>query len=202
MPKGFDAYASMKHGMAEKFAADGYQFSAGYLFVSSGFKVLRDRSECEAVTDAGMSNVLIFENGRPINDAYFNAAKGEYDHVHAIPLAIATGAVRNGTVGLYYAVDGDASSDPNGPVANYFRHVHGPTRDAGFLTGVYGSGAVCKMLVELGLVTKTWLSQSTGFPGYHDWLAKADIVQGHSANVHGIDIDYDISDGHAGGFKV
>lgn len=202
MPKGFDAYASMKHGVAEKFAADGYGFSAGYLFTHSAFKVLRDRSECEAVSNAGVSNVLIYENGAPTTDAYFTPSQARYDAQHAPALAVATGAPTDGSVALYFAVDGDCSADIDGPVAAYFKIVHAAAKAAGFAVGVYGSGAVCKMLIGLGYVSKTWLSQSTGFPGYHDWEPYADIVQGRSANVHGIDIDYDTSNGHAGGFRL
>lgn len=202
MSNGFDAFASMKGGVAEKFSADGYTFSAGYLFTHSAFKVLRDRSECEAVSAANMYNVLIYENGSPTTDAYFTAYTSAYDAEHAPRLAVATGAPIDGSVALYFAVDGDCSADPESVVAAYFKVVHAATKAAGFACGVYGSGAVCKMLTDLGYVSKTWLSQSTGFPGYLGWMHSADIVQGKSAQVHSIDIDYDTSSGHAGGFKV
>ena len=202
MPKGFDAYASMKHGVAEKFAADGYGFSAGYLFTHSAFKVLRDRSECEAVSKAGMSNVFIYENGAPTTNAYFTPAQARLDAVHAPPLALAAGAPTNADAAVYFAVDGDCSADIDGPVAAYFKIVHAAVKASGLACGVYGSGAVCKMLTQLGYVSRTWLSQSTGFPGYLAWLPYADIVQGRAVVAHGIDIDLDTSNGHAGGFRV
>lgn len=198
MPKGFDCYASLKNGVAEAFAADGYEFSAGYLFTHSTYKTLRDYLECKAVSDAGMSNVLIFENGT----GGFTDTLAALDAIHIPQLAIATRAPRNGTVAIYRAVDQDAPADPDGPIAAYFKTIHAAIKSAGFVTGVYGSGAICKMLTELGYVSKTMLSCSKGWAGYDEWLPHADIVQSTPTTAHGIDIDPDTSNGHAGGFKV
>jgi hypothetical protein len=198
MSKGFDCYASMKNGVAEKFAADGYTFSAGYLFTFSKYKTLRDYAECKAVSDAGMYNVLLFENGA----GTFDEQTASLHALHIPKLATATGAPRNGTVVIYVAVDKDAPADPNGPIAAYFKVVQYAVKAAGFLLGVYGSGAICKMLSDLGFVSHTMLSCSTGWAGYNEWLPHADIVQSTPETVHGIDIDPDVSNGHAGGFKV
>ena len=43
---------------------------------------------------------------------------------------------------------------------------------AGYSLGVYGSSLVCKKLKEAGIVSKTWLSMSTGWgynTNFNDW---------------------------------
>ena len=59
-------------------------------------------------------------------------------------------------------------ADLDGPVGNYFTGVNAALQafgDSAYEIGVYGSGLSCATLLESGLASLSWLSQSTSFSG-------------------------------------
>jgi hypothetical protein len=55
--------------------------------------------------------------------------------------------------------------------------------------GVYGSGLCCGTLVERGIASLSWLSQSTGFAGSRQYAAQRryDVIQMLPARILGAD---------------
>jgi hypothetical protein len=102
---------------------------------------------------------------------------------------------------IYFAVDYDAShADIDGPVNAYFGGVRAALNGAaGYRVGVYGSGLSCGAMVDRGLATASWLSQSRGFCGTLDYAQamRYDLIQlqGLRISVDGqlLDIDPDTS---------
>lgn len=196
--KGLDSPKNLAPHAAD-LVAKGYGWVARYLFDHSSFKDLLTHSEAVALSKAGLYIVSVWENGFPTTDGYFTAAQGGIDGAHAARHAFDAGQPA-GTP-IYFAVDHDV--DPHITLP-YFQQVRVGLRGAGahYLAGVYGSGAVCELLHNGGFVSHTWLSQSKGWRGYLDEKAVADIVQGSEVGVVGIDVDLDVSDGAAGGWRV
>ena len=201
MPKAFDTYqAQHVAACAAQIKAAGYTSCGLYYFESSAFKQLLTREVAEALTEAGLYVFAVYENGRPTNGGYFDAARGRYDGQVAAEKALAAGQPAGTPV--YFAVDYDASQGDLLGIAAYFEALRPALQADGYQAGVYGSGLVCRHLTEAGLVEKTWLSQSRGFQGYHEFLPHADILQGPSTHLFGMDVDTDETNGNAGGWQV
>jgi Domain of unknown function (DUF1906) len=196
MSKGFDTFKNVAD-KATQIKADGYGWVARYYFKASGFKVLLGKPEAVTISAAGLYIVSVYENGFPTSNAYFTEDQGKIDSENAVRCAQAAGQPQGSAI--YFAYDADL--DPNA-VMDYAKAVHAIVKAAGYITGCYGSGAVCKALSEAGYVSKTWLSQSHGFRGYAQWQNNADIVQGPEGHYLGLDIDADTSGGNAGGWKI
>jgi hypothetical protein len=198
MAKGLDSPKSLAAHAAE-LANAGYVWAGRYLFDYSSFKDLLTHSEAEALSRSGLHIVSVWENGLPTSDTYFSAAQGGIDGAHAARRALEAGQP-DGTP-IYFAVDGDV--DPQVTPA-YFTAIRTALRGAGGRYGaaVYGSGAVCRLLEESGLVSHVWLSQSPGWRGYVEACKWAGIVQGAERDIVGLDVDLDVSDGSAGGWLL
>lgn len=194
--KGFDTPNNAAK-IAVQAKTDGYVFAAMYYFISSSYKTLLTKSIAQGISDAGLYVVSVYENGYPTSASYFTEHNANQDAQAAVSKALA--ATQPGGTYIYFAVDGDV---PPASVEDYFKAVHSYVKAHGYLVGVYGSGAVCKRLTEIGYVSRTWLSQSHGWAGYQEWLPHADIVQGPTGTYHGADVDFDTSNGNAGGWKI
>jgi Rv2525c-like, glycoside hydrolase-like domain/Putative peptidoglycan binding domain/CHAP domain len=76
--------------------------------------------------------------------------------------------------GIYFSADFDASQATlNSAIRPHFEAIAAAFAAAGnpYRIGVYSSGAVCKSLLDAGLVQLTWLSQSGGFRGTPEFKA-------------------------------
>jgi len=193
--KGLDSAKSLAH-VAAQLVAKGYSWVARYYFRSSHFKDVLTAAEAKALAAAGLWVVAVYENGFPTTASYFTAAQGHVDAADAVLCAQHAGQP-HGTP-IYFAVDYDSAPKA---VDDYFRAVSVIVRNAGYTPGIYGNGVTIAHLKALGLVTHGWLSQSTGFAGHAAALETADIVQLPEGTVLVLDVDGDLSHGHAGGWK-
>ncbi|MEJ7811492.1 MAG: alkaline phosphatase family protein [Gemmatimonadaceae bacterium] len=204
MSKGVDLAGSSLSGLA-CLAAAGYEFVARYYNTNNPKKNLT-RQEAEAIGDAGLSVVAVWENGFPTKASYFTRDRGASDAQAAHAYAAETIAQPPGTA-IYFAVDYDATAgDVSGPVTEYFRAIHDTfvaltTADASYTIGVYGSGAVCVAMIGAGLARYGWLAQSTGWRGYKSF-ADWSIKQGKQQTVCGLTVDVDEGRGDYGAFRV
>lgn len=183
--KGIDGYNNLTDH-AEQLKAKGIELAARYLFNHSAFKEHLTKAEVEALGAQGIGIVTVWENGEPTSDDYFTEDRAASDAHLAIQKAQEVGQPAGSPI--YFAADCDAN--PN-TVATYFKTLSPLVRLAGYEVGVYGSGDVCKKLAQDGLVSHTWLAQSTGWAGYEDWKPHADIVQGPAEKLLGDDVDSD-----------
>ncbi len=181
----------------------GYDFVCRYYNTNNKSKNLT-LTEAQALSNAGLYIVSIWENGYPTSASYFSKSKGLSDGATAYAYAKNTIGQPSSSV-IYFAVDYDAStSDISGVITDYFIGVCEAFKSAGGIYGIgaYGSGAVCEYIYKnVGQVSYTWLAQSTGWAGYRkykDW----NIKQGGSCTVVGLSCDSDTSNDNAGGFKI
>lgn len=201
MNKAFDTYrADLVAQKAAEIKAEGISAVGLYYFASSAFKRLLTRDLARQISAAGLYLFSVWENGFPTTGGYFTQSRGAYDGARAAACALSAGQP-SGTP-IYFAVDYDASVSDLAGITAYFTALKPLLKADGYLAGVYGSGLVCRHLDDAGLVEKTWLSQSRGFSGYEGWLAHADIVQGPSQQLLGMDVDTDTTTGSAGGWQV
>ena len=100
---------------------------------------------------------------------------------------------------IYFSVDFDASRDElKSSIVPFFKGVAegfvqsgGSTPD--YQVGVYGSGLVCSTLLNAGLATRAWVSQSMGFTGTKDFLKtkRWHLKQNLPSTVCSLDVDTD-----------
>jgi len=169
----------------------GFEFVCRYYNRNNPSKNLT-LAEAQAISAAGLTIVAIWENGFPIKASYFSKAKGVTDATAALKMASETIGQPAGTA-IYFAVDYDATAkDVNGAVTQYFKSVQSVFDAAGkkYAIGVYGSGATCQSLLDAGLVTFAWLSQSTGFRGSKTFK-NFNIKQGPKTTICGMEADED-----------
>lgn len=189
--KGLDSFNDLRP-LIPGLKADGFSFVVRYLFSASKFKVRLTKEESDALVAAGLKVAVIFQNSAD-KPSYFTVACAQRDAADAVAQAKDAGHPRGATI--YFAADYDAT----GPeLRSYFEIVAPAVRKAGYTVGVYTSGKACQYLKGLGLVDRTWLSQSTGYQGYQGWLSKADMAQGKAMTWRGIDIDLDTASGLIG----
>jgi hypothetical protein len=96
---------------------------------------------------------------------------------------------------IYFAVDFDATkSQIKDRILPYFRGIADAFAAAGtppYEVGVYGSGAVCRAVLDAGLAHRAWLAQSTGWMGYDGFSSGLDwaLKQAMGKTVAGVDCD-------------
>lgn len=200
MSKGIDsAKALTSYGKA--LLADGITFVIGYYFAFSSFKDRLSLPQTSHFSSLGIYNLGIWE-GAGDHAGYFTPQQGAMDGEHAAAQAKDAGQPL-GTP-IYFAADYDSEPAEIIPYATKFQDS---VKAAGFVTGIYGNGITCQALKSAGIVSYTWLSQSTGFSGYEQWHPHANIVQGPeytwaAPDGKSFDVDGDAANGDSGAWLV
>jgi len=204
MAKGLDvAEDSTDH--IECLTNRGFEFIGRYYNTNTPSKNLTV-AEAQALSAASLTIVAIWENGFPTTAGYFSKAKGVSDARAAFKMASQVIGQPEGSA-IYFAVDYDATAkDVSGPITQYFQGVASvlDAAEQRYEIGVYGSGATCQSLLDVGLVRFTWLSQSTSFRGTKTFKA-FNIKQGpENKHLCGMDADKDEAPDvvSCGGFTV
>lgn len=132
------------------------------------------KTEAQAISDAGLSLVSIYETN-PVSEWYFTEDQAIYDANAAASVGYKLFDMLL-TCPVYFAVDCDVQPEV---VLQYFQELYNQFgKKIGPPIGVYGSGSVCQALLDAGLVSYTWLAQSTGWAGWEAFKPKATIIQG------------------------
>lgn len=199
--KGLDTAQDLSaHG--QQLVDGGFTYVCRYTFsVAHSSKDKLTHSEAVHLSRMGIYLVNVFEND-PTKPEYFSYSKGVSDGTAAFDYAFGVLGQPKGTP-IYFTVDYDATEhDLQTHIIPYFKGLRTPKY--GYLLGVYGSGLVCRRLLEEGLVSFTWLAQSTGWAEYREYeqSGKWNLRQLWSTSWHGIDVDTDISNGNGGGWKL
>lgn len=175
--KGFDCFSTVWPEMAPQLSALGYSFFARYYRrapLEGGRGNALSRAEAAALFDAGFWALAIYQNYSD-SLSYFSHRSAEADAAAALAAARYHGQPKD--TAIYFAVDFNPTPEEMPDILAYFQVVQDALWLEGYLTGVYGSGMVCRTLVDHGVVHKTWLSNAKGWRGYYDWFSKADVVQ-------------------------
>jgi len=126
--------------------------------------------EARRLSDAGITIWTVYQNRhRELVD--FSSAKGKQEAEDALDYARNVINQPPGSA-IYFSADFDASQATfNNAIRPHFEAIVAAFAAAGnpYRIGVYSSGAVCKSLLDAGLVKLTWLSQSSGFRGTADF---------------------------------
>ena len=131
----------------------------------SNTKILKP-DEARKLSEAGIKIWPVYQNRHRL-EVDFSAVKGKQEAEDALDYAI---HVINQPVGsgIYFSADFDATQGIyDRAILPHFRAISAAFAAAGnpYRIGVYSSGAVCKALLDAGLVQLTWLSQSSRFRG-------------------------------------
>lgn len=194
MSKGFDCTDDLTdHG--GQIVQAGYEFVGRYYCGPSHNKTRLTRAEALHLSGLGLFVVSVFENDGD-HAGYFSYSQGvddgrnAFDYAWLIKQPLKTP--------IYFAVDFDATEvEFTNHIVPYFKGIYHGAHPV----GVYGSGFVCRRLLELGLVSHTWLAQS---PGWAEWdtFKNWNIKQLPTVTWNGLSIDPDISSGNGGGWKL
>jgi len=193
MAKGFDCATPLTAAQARLFASQGFTFVGRYLAEAGSWKRLSP-AEALRITEAGLYIVSFFE--RYANRVREGAGAGEIDGKLALQYAK---EVRQppGSV-IYAAVDYDAPVRDYDAIAAYLEAFDAEI--VGYELGVYGSYSVVKAMHERGAANKlmqtyAW-SRGLRYDPISIYQYKNDVT------VNGVGIDYNESNGDAGGWKV
>lgn len=179
MAKALDCATSLTTESAKRLADEGYDIVCRYL--GDSWKTY-DRAEAEAISEAGMKVVSIYETN-PTHDSYFTAEQGKQDAQNAAKYAKQVGQPE-GTA-IYFTVDYGGGNSNLGQVLNYFQAIKKNLN--GYKVGGYGSYAVVKYLYEQGAVDYVW--QTYAWSNGREY-EKANLFQHkNGVTVAGISVD-------------
>jgi hypothetical protein len=176
-----------RHAAALK--AQGYDFALRY-YSNNASKNL-SLGEARALASAGLQIGVVWETSGT-HAGFFTRAQGLADGAQAFRMAKESIGQPFGSA-IYFAVDYDPTqADIDGVVSNYFTGVHAALYVANegepsYRVGVYGSGLCCGTLIDRGMATLSWLSQSTAFAGSRQYAEQKryDLIQMLPARVPG-----------------
>jgi hypothetical protein len=176
-----------RHAAALK--AQGYDFALRY-YSNNASKNL-SLGEARALSGAGLQIGVVWETSGT-HAGFFTRAQGLADGAQAFRMAKESIGQPFGSA-IYFAVDYDPTqADIDGVISNYFTGVHAALYVANegepsYRVGVYGSGLCCGTLIDRGIATLSWLSQSTAFAGSRQYAEQKryDLIQMLPARVPG-----------------
>lgn len=154
-----------------------------------------EKQESARLLEAGLSIAVIFQqNGGRDGRIEDFAAKWATDDANR-SLALAAKVGQPPGTAIYFAVDHDyVQWDDLDIIRAYFATVRARLVDAGFRTGVYGSGMIAGILLDAGAVDLVWLSGSVKWSGTRRFLASdrwALFQDGMELRFPGLGFDYD-----------
>jgi hypothetical protein len=168
--KGLDTTADLtRHALALK--AQGVDFVLRYYSNNPSKNLSPD--EARALARAGLQIGVVWETSGT-HPGFFTRDQGLADGAAAFRMARELIGQPYGSA-IYFAVDyNPTQAELDGPISNYFTGVHaalyvGAGGQPSYQVGVYGSGLCCATLVERGIASLSWLSQSTAFTGSKDY---------------------------------
>jgi hypothetical protein len=183
--KGIDCVASSYPGAAALVAA-GYSFMIGYISWGTPWKDLT-REMVDDCAAHGIDVVLNFEaEAQPSGGRTEGLSVGQRVASQREALGVPAGRP------CYYSADFEAQPLGYPSLDAYFAGIHegDPT---GGLPGAYADGAYLLHALDAGLIAWSWLSCSTGFPGYAEALASGRLTMSQSCggSVAGRSVDID-----------
>lgn len=176
-------------GKCEAIAKAGYGFVIRYISPNTAnFPHKRcTLAEVQEAHKAGLLVGFVWETV-PTSATFFTPAVGRSNGQQGCEVLQGLGVPKGKRIG--WACDYDASvGDVHGPVELYGEAFHQACDVAGYLVIEYGSKMAIDYAKARGIIHEGWLAQSKGWSGSRN--ATADIVQGPSLTVVGLDVDID-----------
>lgn len=155
-------------------------------------KTLR-RQERDLIIANGFHIAVVFQHNNN-KFASFTPLRGRQDAERSLVLA----AENSQPIGsaIYFGVDGGWRTA--GEIANikaYFTAVQAGLGGKGYRIGVYGSGLVCKELLQDGLAELCWLANAKSWPDYDAYFETMEwsLVQLLPADCGGRNVDFNLT---------
>ena len=159
-------------GLIDCMKARGIAAIGRYYTKNRGNSKILTTDEARRLSDAGIRIWPVYQNRHRL-PADFSATKGKQEAEDALDYAMNVINQPTGS-GIYFSADFDATEAVFGSaIKPHFEAIAAAFARAGdpYRIGVYGSGAVCRSLLDLGLAQLSWLSQSSGFRGTQQFKA-------------------------------
>jgi len=194
MTEGIDCATPLNAQTAKAIAREGYRFAARYL-VPLGYAWKRlTQAEAEAITDAGMQVISVYETSA--NRPAGGAAAGQADGAAAFREAQTVGQPP-GTA-IYFAVDYDARAQDYDEIEAYLHAA--ATQIPGYEAGVYGSYAVIEEMAKRGACRHFWQTYAWS---RGQKSSRANLYQyRNNVKVAGVTVDLNESFGNEGGWTT
>jgi hypothetical protein len=154
-----------------------------------GLYLRADRSPLEAIQglhSVGLKIFSIWEKGYPTAAGYFTADQGTADGQAAAEYALSVSQPSETTISPCVDYDSNPAE-----VEAYLVAFHDAVKEDGYYSLPYGNGATLGYAIAQGFAVGGYLSQSSGFSGYQDFLPDAAIVQSIGAAPLGLNGDPD-----------
>jgi hypothetical protein len=155
-------------------------------------KTLR-RKERDLIIANGFNIAVVFQHN---NDKFasFTSARGRQDAERSLLLAAENSQPKGSAI--YFGVDGGWKQA--GELANikeYFKAVRARLEGTGYRIGVYGSGLICRNLINGGLAELCWLASAKWWPQYNDYYntGKWKLLQMLPVECGGRNVDFNLS---------
>jgi hypothetical protein len=123
------------------------------------------------IAEAGFQLLVVFQHWGQRISTFRDKTRGKADAIRALELAHDVGQPVGSAI--YFAVDGPWSSPGDmADILRYFADVRRTVASHGNLyrVGVYGSGHVCREVLDRGLADYCWLANAKAWPGYDSHL--------------------------------
>lgn len=148
--------------------------------------------EAETLCDNGFRILPVYQDyGRKASN--FSSSRGRQHAKNALRFVDYIGQPKGTTI--FFACDADfTSSDIKKSIVPYFKVINDSLGND-FRIGVYGSGLVCQILLDEGLVEVPWLTMSRAFRGTKDFFYSGKWAMRQvppERTVHGVVHDRDV----------
>lgn len=194
MNKGIDCASTITPELAEEFKADGYTFVGRYTVPEGSWKAL-SLDEVKAITDAGLYIVSIWETTA---DRALDGNNAGYDDAQQA-VSVAQGLGQPVGTPIYFAVDFDAQGFQFDAIEDYMLGASEVLNDAGYELGIYGSYSVVETMAARKVATYFWQTLAWS---HKQRSTKAALYQyAIDKQENGIGVDYNDSNGSAGGWQ-
>ncbi len=187
--------------------ADGVTTVMRYLTLNKSSPKLVTPAEARTLAAASIRLGLVYEvYGGSLGHNDISRSDGLTAAQFCLEYVPTLGAPTDGTVCIFFACDRDfPASQIKSMVLPYFGAIADELDGAGYLVGVYGSGAVCGAVRSAATADYAWLSGSLGWTGSRAYLAarpeEMRLVQDKmDTRLANMDVDTDIAMGEFGDF--
>jgi hypothetical protein len=143
-------------------------------------KTLR-RAERDLILSEGFSIAVVFQHWNKIFSS-FTARQGAADGARALQLAQENLQPQGGLI--WFGVDGGWGLPHHlQSIEAYLAAAGAVLKPAGYRVGVYGSGRVCRAMLDKGVAERCWLANAKGWPDYRahhdsgDWVIKQSLPE-------------------------
>jgi hypothetical protein len=151
------------------------------------------RPERDLIVENGFKLAVVFQH---FNNKFasFTPARGKKDAQRSLELAQLNSQPKGSAI--YFGVDGPwGSAAQLKNIKAYFTALNETLAGKGYRIGAYGSGLVCRKLLDAKLAELCWLANAQAWPGYKAFYKSGEwrLVQTLPGKCGGKDVDFNFT---------